>query len=76
MDLISAILGIIGLIVLYAFFSPLLYVLGKYFLRFITCNRFPPDNPDDKAISNTVGVGLLLIFILFIVYVIFKNYVV
>ena len=74
-DLISAVLGIIVLIVLYAFFSPLLFILGKHFLRFITFNRFPPDNPDDKAISNTVGGGLLVIILLFIVYVILNNYI-
>ena len=74
LDLFVAILGIFGLIILYAFLSPLLFMIGKFFLRLITLNRFPPENPNDKDISNTVGGGLLVLILLFVIFVILKNY--
>lgn len=73
MDILTAILSIIVFMLVLYLFSPLLFLLGKYFLRLVTLNRFPPENPDQKTMGNVAGVGLFLLIFAFIIYILLKN---
>ena len=73
MDFIIAILSIIMFMIVLYFFSPVLFLLGKYFLRLVTRNRFPPETPDPKTMNNVAGVGLFLLIFAFIIYILCKN---
>lgn len=64
---------LITLVLLYYFVSPVLFSVGKFILKLLTFKRFPPDNPSNKQISNTVFVGFLFFFIIAAIIFYIKN---
>lgn len=63
---------ILGL--LYYLASPVILFIGKYVLKALTLNKYPPENPNNKQIQAMLDIGLIAsIIIVFIIFMIRNN---
>jgi hypothetical protein len=72
-NFIVEILASIVLGLLYFIASPVLLFVGKFVLKVITLNKYPPKKPNDKQIQNSIDAGFIFFLIIIIMIFFIRN---